>query len=531
MTQHHSPPLLQVQNLSIRFNGSSSVCAVQNLSFDLHAGEITALIGESGSGKSATALAILQLLPRYAAISGSIFFQGQELVNADNATLRSIRGRHIGIVFQEPMTALNPLHPIGKQLKESISCHYPNWSNEQLISRMDELLTMVKLETVKNRLDAYPHLLSGGQRQRLLMAMALAARPSILIADEPTTALDASNAKEIIELLRQLSKEQHIAILLISHHLVHVQRLADKAIVMQNGHVRESAPIIELFTTPQHSYTKELIAAHQLPITHYLPESTPQNPLLEVRNLSVHVTTKGGHWWKNEKRSILDSVSLTLKSGQTVGVVGESGSGKSTLAAAIIRLIPATGSIHFLDSASWLTMRGEKLRKQRQHLQLVAQDPFASLNPRMTIEDIILEGPRAHNLEVDSIDAILEEVDLPSSMKLRYPHALSGGQRQRVALARALVMKPKVLILDEPTSALDATTQHHMVQLLRRLQQKYGIAFLFISHDIQLVTSLSQWIIVLKDGKIIEQNHPYALCQDPQHNYTKILLDAALNLT
>ena len=528
--------LLKIENLSVTFGqGEHLTEVVHGVSFTIESGETMALVGESGSGKSVTALSILQLLPYPNAKhpTGSIQFEGQELVNASETTLRKIRGNRIAMVFQEPMTSLNPLHTIEKQISEVLFLH-KKMNEVEAHARTLELLKLVGLPKAEQRLGAYPHELSGGQRQRVMIAMALANDPALLIADEPTTALDVTIQAQILALLKDLSKRLGMALLLITHDLSIVRKVADKVAVMQNGRLVEKATVAELFSNPQHSYTKLLLAAE--PKGDALLIDKNAETLMSIKDLKVYFPIKSGFLRKTvDYIRAVDGLTLHVKTGETVGIVGESGSGKTTLGLALLRLIPSEGTVVFMGQ-SIMELSRKKLRPIRREMQVVFQDPYGSLSPRMSIGDIVAEGLDIHKLcgtkkeREERIIAALKEVGLDPATRNRYPHEFSGGQRQRVAIARAIILKPKFIVLDEPTSALDMSVQAQIVDLLRDLQKKHGLAFMFISHDLRVIKALSHYIIVMKDGKAIEQGPARELFASPKEEYTKALLAAALNL-
>ncbi len=525
-------PLLHIRDLAVSFGAAP---AVQGVTLSLKAGETLALVGESGSGKSVTALSVLQLLNYPAAHhpAGSILFKGQELCGAPEAVLRNVRGRDIGMVFQEPMTSLNPLHTIEKQIGESLRLHQ-GLTGAQAQVRCIELLAQVGFADAKDRLGAYPHELSGGQRQRVMIAMALANNPSLLIADEPTTALDVTIQAQILRLLKKLQREQTLALLLISHDLGIVRKVADHVAVMQMGRVVEQGPVAEVFGNPQHPYTQKLLGAE--------PRGEPvaANPaapvIVQTDKLRVWFPVKTGLWRRTTSHiKAVNDITISLRHGQTLGVVGESGSGKTTLGQAILRLIGSQGSIRFdgreLQGQSWT-----RLRPLRPAMQMVFQDPFGSLSPRLSMGEIVGEGLSIHKIGASADDRdrmvceALREVGLDPQMRTRYPHEFSGGQRQRVAIARALVLKPKLIVLDEPTSALDVSVQAQVVELLRELQGRHGLTYLFISHDLRVVRALAHDVLVMKNGEAVEQGPAAQLFAAPQHPYTQALLRAALHL-
>ena len=532
--------LLEIRDLSVTFTGwrgAAPVHAVKSASFDLDKGETLALVGESGSGKSVTALSVLQLLPYPAAAhtpQSSIKFAGEELVGAPPSRLREIRGNRIGMVFQEPMTSLNPLHTVEKQVAETLLIH--NHLPAATVRRRTlDLLHLVGLREAESRLGAYPHQLSGGQRQRVMIAMAIANEPDILIADEPTTALDVTIQAQILELMHELRDRLGMALLLITHDLTIVKKMAERVCVMSQGEIVEAAPSDTLFADPQHPYTKRLLAAE--PKGRPLPAGEAAPVLVEGDALKVWFPVRAGFLRRIKSHvKAVDGVSLTLRAGTTLGVVGESGSGKTTLGLALLRLVDSAGRIRFAgrDIAAEPQRR---LRPLRREMQIVFQDPYSSLSPRLSIAQIIGEGLGVHHLARDAtearrrIDEALVEVGLEPNAAERYPHEFSGGQRQRVAIARALVLKPKFVVLDEPTSALDMSVQAQIVDLLRDLQQRHGLTYLFISHDLRVVRALAHEIMVMKDGRIVEAGAADAILNAPQHPYTKALMTAAFDLT
>jgi microcin C transport system ATP-binding protein len=532
-TKVNNEPLLIVDDLSVAFRMQQSVnTVVHNVSFELHAGETLALVGESGSGKSVTALSILQLLnPTQATYpSGSIRYKGEEIIGASAATLKRIRGDRIGMIFQEPMTSLNPLHTVEKQINEVLLIH-KGMDKVQARQRTLELLELVGLDQVATRLQAYPHQLSGGQRQRVMIAMALANEPDILIADEPTTALDVTVQAQILELLGDLQARLGLAVLLITHDLTVVRNVATRVCVMRHGVIHETGATEVVFNSPQHAYTKELINAEPEGLA---PEvATDEPPIIIAENVRVWFPIKRGFFRRTVGHvKAVDDISLTLNVGETLGVVGESGSGKSTLAQALLRMVPSQGKIVFdgQDISQW---SGSQLKPLRQHMQVVFQDPYGSLSPRMSVGSIILEGLHAHGLSqgADADDQrvvdVLEQVGLEADARHLYPHEFSGGQRQRIAIARAMILQPKVLMLDEPTSALDRAVQVQVIDLLRDLQKSHGLSYLFISHDLKVVRAMANRIIVMQAGKAVEIGDAQGIFENPQHPYTKELLTAA----
>ncbi|OLU17085.1 microcin ABC transporter ATP-binding protein [Pseudomonas sp. PA1(2017)] len=527
----HPDNLVEIRDLSVAFvNGDSSRSVVNHISFDIRRSETLALVGESGSGKSVTAHSILRLLPYPLAQhpSGSINYAGEDLLKLPERKLRGIRGNRIAMVFQEPMTSLNPLHSIEKQINEVLALH-KGLRGKAATQRTLELLELVGIPEPHKRLKALPHELSGGQRQRVMIAMALANEPELLIADEPTTALDVTVQLKILELLKDLQARLGMAMLIITHDLKLVRRIAQRVCVMQNGELVEQADCETLFTTPQHPYTCELLAAE--------PDGDPvasedADTLLQVEDLRVWFPIKKGLLRRTvDHVKAVDGINFSLQRGQTLGIVGESGSGKSTLGLAILRLIGSQGGIrvgeHHLGGLSQ-----REVRPLRREMQVVFQDPFGSLSPRMTVGMIIGEGLRIHRIgtpaeqEQAIIDALLE-VGLDPESRHRYPHEFSGGQRQRIAIARALVLKPALILLDEPTSALDRTVQRQVIDLLRSLQAKYNLSYLFISHDLAVVRAISHQLMVVKQGQVVEQGDARQVFQAPQHPYTQQLLEAA----
>ncbi|MBO6825513.1 MAG: ABC transporter ATP-binding protein [Sneathiella sp.] len=528
--------LIQVDNLAIAFGSDETKReVVKDVSFTIHRGETLALVGESGSGKSITALSILQLLPYPMAFHphGSITVDGTEVVGASEKVMQGIRGNKISMIFQEPMTSLNPLHTIEKQINETLLTH-KGYSKTAAKERVKELLELVGLEPSEERLNAFPHQLSGGQRQRVMIAMALANEPDLLIADEPTTALDVTIQAQILELLQDLQKRLNMAILLITHDLGIVRKMAKDVCVMTNGHIVEAGPAAELFENPVHEYTRMLLGAE--------PKGLPaeKNPhseeVMRGENLKVYFPIKKGLL----KRTVdyvraVDDITVTVKKGHTVGIVGESGSGKSTLGLALLRLLKSEGAIYF-DGENIQGQKWKELRPLRQHMQFVFQDPYSSLSPRLSVGQIIEEGLLVHQGRGDPeerrklIAETLHEVGIDGDAQDRYPHEFSGGQRQRISIARALILKPKFIILDEPTSALDMSVQAQIVDLLRDLQAKYDLSYLFISHDLKVVRALADTVLVMKNGKVVEEGSATQIFDNPQTQYTKALMTAAFEL-
>ena len=531
--------LLEVKDLSVTFGGwrgAPPVEAVKHASFTLDRGETLALVGESGSGKSVTALSILQLLPYPSARhtpESSIRFAGEELVGGAPTRLREIRGNRIAMVFQEPMTSLNPLHTLEKQIGETLLIH-KHMSGSAARARTLELLRLVGLRDAESRLGAYPHQLSGGQRQRVMIAMAIANEPDILIADEPTTALDVTIQAQILELMRDLKDRLGMALLLITHDLTIVRHMAERVCVMTQGEIVEQGRTADIFEQPQHPYTRRLLAAEP---KGRVPPADPAAPvLIEGDDVKVWFPIRSGVFRRIKGYvKAVDGVSLKVRAGSTLGVVGESGSGKTTLGLALLRLLDAEGAIRF-EGRDIAQEPQRRLRPLRREMQVVFQDPYSSLSPRLSIAQIVGEGLRVHNLSASEaerrqlIEETLAEVGLDPAAAERYPHEFSGGQRQRVAIARALVLKPRFLVLDEPTSALDMSVQAQIVDLLRELQERYGLAYLFISHDLKVVRALSHEILVMKDGEIVESGSTERVMTAPEHPYTRALMAAAFDL-
>ena len=528
--------ILSVKNLSISFKTSNGVSeAVRNVSFDIQRGESLALVGESGSGKSITALSIMQLLPYPLAFhpNGEILFKGNDLMGRDDKYMRKIRGDQIGMIFQEPLTALNPLHTVEKQIGEILELH-KGLKGADKDKRIGELMDMVELSKLKSRLNAYPHELSGGQRQRVMIAMALANDPDLLIADEPTTALDVTIQAQVMELLDKLKKELDMALLLITHDLNLVEKTVDRVAVMKLGEIVEQKTTKSLFSKPQHEYTKMLLAAQ--PKGKAVATNKKAKPLLTAENMKVHFPTKKSLFGKTlEVVKAVDDISFTVYEGQTLGIVGESGSGKSTLGLAVLRLLGSEGDIVFAGQDVSEADKRE-VRKLRGDMQIVFQDPFGSLSPRMTVAQIVGEGLTIHAPHLnkqerdDAVVKALKEVRIDPNTRHRFPHEFSGGQRQRISIARALVLKPKLIVLDEPTSALDMSVQAEVVDLLRALQNEHGLSFIFISHDLKVVRALSHYILVMKDGKIVEEGATDQIFDKPKKDYTKDLMTAAMDI-
>jgi microcin C transport system ATP-binding protein len=525
--------LLQVRDLSVTFRQDGrDIPAVRGVSYEVRAGETVALVGESGSGKSVTALANVGLLPDSARVAGSIRFGTDEMVGADAARLRKVRGNDVSFIFQEPMTSLNPLHTIERQITEALDLHQ-GLTGATARDRTIELLTKVGIREPERRLADYPHQLSGGQRQRVMIAMALANGPRLLVADEPTTALDVTIQAQILELLADLKRTEGMAMLFITHDLGIVRRVADRVCVMQNGEIVEQGPTATVFADPRHPYTRKLLAAEPAGGPDPVPEGAPT--VLETGDLRVWFPIQRGFLRRTVGHvKAVNAATLTLAAGETLGIVGESGSGKTTLALAVLRLLSSQGSIRF-EGTDIANLRSGALRPLRRQMQIVFQDPFGSLSPRLTVEEIVSEGLGVHGLPTGAgaramVADILTEVGLDPAMMHRYPHEFSGGQRQRIAIARAMILKPRLVVLDEPTSALDMTVQVQIVDLLRRLQRRYGLAYMFISHDLRVVRAMAHRIIVMKDGDVVEAGLADRLLAEPQHPYTRTLLAAAFDL-
>ena len=531
-----TPPLLQIRDLSVSFAmPGSTVEAVRHISFDIDEGETVALVGESGSGKSVTALSILQLLPYPLARhpSGSIRFRGQEMVGARESLLRQVRGDRIAMIFQEPMTSLNPLHTLEKQVNEVLLVH-KSLSRVDARARTRDLLRLVGLSDAERRLGAYPHQLSGGERQRVMIAMALANEPDLLIADEPTTALDVTIQAQILTLLKELRAKFGMALLLITHDLTIVRKMADRVCMMTEGEIVEAGPTAQIFEHPRHPYTRRLLAAQ--PRGGPLAAATEAPVIVEGREVKVWFPIKAGFLRRTvDHVKAVDGISVAVREGHTVGVVGESGSGKTTLGLALLRLQSSQGSIRFRGREIQSVPEG-RLRSLRREMQVVFQDPFGSLSPRLSAAQIIEEGLRVHRLgdtpaeRRRMIDEALREVGLDPESRDRYPHEFSGGQRQRIAIARAMVLRPRFVVLDEPTSALDMSVQAQIVDLLRDLQARHNLAYLFISHDLRVVRALSDEVVVMRAGRVVEQGPTAEIFEHPTHPYTRALMAAAFDI-
>jgi microcin C transport system ATP-binding protein len=529
-------PLLSVSDLSVAFRqGGKETLAVDRVSFDIRRGETVALVGESGSGKSVTALSVLKLLSYPAAShpSGRVLFKGEDLLAADEDAMRKVRGNAITMVFQEPMTSLNPLHTIERQIGEILSLH-KGMSGAAARRRIIELLAEVGIRDPESRLESFPHQLSGGQRQRVMIAMALANEPDLLIADEPTTALDVTVQAQILKLLKDLQARLGMAVLFITHDLGIVRRIADRVCVMTRGRIVEEGPTARVFAAPDHSYTRTLLAAE--------PKGDPATPhpsapvVIDGKDVKVWFPIRRGFF----KRTVghvkaVDGISVTVREGETVGVVGESGSGKTTLGLALLRLIPSEGNVAFLGR-SVDGLSGSALRSLRRDMQIVFQDPYGSLSPRMSVAEIVAEGLTVQARELslperrEIVARALVDVGLDPTAMDRYPHEFSGGQRQRIAIARAMALEPRFVVLDEPTSALDMSVQAQIVDLLRNLQTRRNLAYMFISHDLKVVRALASNVIVMQNGRVVEQGPAAEVFARPKTEYTRALFAAAFDL-
>ncbi|MGB3415155.1 MAG: ABC transporter ATP-binding protein [Mesorhizobium sp.] len=529
-------PLLSVRDLSVAFTqGGRTSLAVDRISFDIGKGETVALVGESGSGKSVSALSVLKLLPYPPAShpSGKILFDGEDLLALGEKDLRRVRGNKVTMIFQEPMTSLNPLHTIEQQIVEVLRLHQ-GMGEKKARARVLELLNEVGIREPEKRLGAYPHQLSGGQRQRVMIAMALANEPELLIADEPTTALDVTVQAQILELLARLKRAKGMSVLFITHDLGIVRKIADRVCVMTKGQIVETGPTKQIFDNPQHAYTRHLLAAEP---KGRAPKADPQaKPVMTGQDIKVWFPIKQGFFRKVvDHVKAVDGIDVTVRAGQTVGVVGESGSGKTTLGLALSRMISSTGAIRF-EGKDINQLSFNDMRPLRSELQIVFQDPYGSLSPRMSVSEIIEEGLRIHEPKLDADERdrrvvdVLEEVGLDPATRVRYPHEFSGGQRQRIAIARAMVLKPRFVMLDEPTSALDMSVQAQVVDLLRDLQARHELAYLFISHDLKVVRALANDVIVMRGGKVVEAGPCEQIFDNPQTDYTRALISAAFRI-
>ena len=528
--------MLQIDDLSVNFRQGGTVTeAVKHVSFSIGRGETVALVGESGSGKSVTALSILKLLPYPAAEhpSGRILFRGDNLLDSDERDLLKVRGNDITMIFQEPMTSLNPLHMVERQIGEILMVHQA-MSETRARARTIELLDRVGIRDAESRLASYPHQLSGGQRQRVMIAMALANNPDLLIADEPTTALDVTVQAQILELLRGLRRESGMAMLLITHDLGIVRKMADRVCVMQAGEIVEQDETEALFNNPQHPYTRHLIAAEPKGDPPVADERAPV--ILETKGLKVWFPVKKGFFRRVVGHiKAVDGVSIKVREAQTLGVVGESGSGKTTLGLALLRLIESDGPIAYLGKPIE-GFDARRMRPLRREMQVVFQDPYGSLSPRLSIRQIVEEGLLVQRPDLSEaeraarIASALTEVQVDPALMERYPHEFSGGQRQRIAIARAMVLEPKFVMLDEPTSALDMSVQAQIVELLRELQVRHNLAFLFISHDLKVVRALAHQVVVLRNGVIVEEGTSESLFRAPRTDYTRALIKAAFDI-
>ena len=529
--------LVDVRDLRVSFRMTEHVIeAVRGVSFHIEPGETVALVGESGSGKSVSALSILQLLPYPKAFhpTGSVRVRGKEMIGASESLLRNIRGNRVSMIFQEPMTSLNPLHTVQRQVAETLFLHR-NMNREQARARVLELLSMVGIKEPEKRLDSFPHQLSGGQRQRVMIAMALANEPELLIADEPTTAVDVTIQAQILDLLQDLQQRLGMAMLIITHELGIVRKLADRIYVMHEGRFVEQGPTDKIFAAPEHEYTQLLIGSEPRRRRYTPPTGTPV--LLETTDLRVHFPIKAGLFRRTiDHIRAVDGVDFTLNEGHTLGVVGESGSGKTTLGLAILRLMRSTGSIKY-QGQELQGLGFKEIRPLRKEMQIVFQDPFGSLSPRLSMAQVVEEGLVVHHPHItdeerrDQVAQVLTEVGMDPATMHRYPHEFSGGQRQRVSIARALVLRPRLIVLDEPTSALDRSVQVQILELLSDLRERHGLTYIFISHDLKVVRSIADYVMVMRDGKVVEQGDADEVLESPRTEYTRALVKAAFELT
>ncbi len=522
--------VLEVRDLKVSFRQDGRVIeAVKGVSFAVSKGETVALVGESGSGKSVTALSTVGLLGDNAQVTGSVTYRGTQMLGASEPALRKVRGNDISFIFQEPMTSLNPLHTIEKQLAESLALHQ-GLTGDRARARIIELMDKVGIRDAESRLGAYPHQLSGGQRQRVMIAMALANGPELLVADEPTTALDVTIQAQILDLLADLKRAEGLSLLFITHDLNIVRRIADRVCVMQGGEIVEQGPTAEIFANPQHPYTRKLLAAEQRGGPDPVPPGAPE--IVATEHLRVWFPIQKGFLRRTVGHvKAVNDATIAVRAGETLGIVGESGSGKTTMALGILQLIGSEGKVAFLGR-DLRDRNGAALRAIRREMQVVFQDPYGSLSPRMTVEQIIAEGLGVHGVEpgrnrTEMVAEIMAEVGLDPATMGRYPHEFSGGQRQRIAIARAMILRPKLVVLDEPTSALDMTVQVQIVELLRALQRKWGLAYLFISHDLRVIRAMAHQVIVMRAGDVVESGPCEAVFTNPQSDYTKALMAAA----